>query len=103
MLAGWIDNIQVSWVKMGPEYCQKILNGGANDFGGTLMNETISRSSGAMYGQELTPTEMVDLIRKIGRIPARRNTLYEIAEVYDGHEPPDIGPLVPRTTEEVVI
>lgn len=100
-LNGWIDNIQVSWVKLGPRFAQYIIkNGGANDFGGTLMNESISRSAGAPYGEEVTPLEMCRMIRAAGRRPARRNTLYEIVERYDDHDPPDMAPLVMRTEEQ---
>ncbi|MDQ3985021.1 MAG: 5-amino-6-(D-ribitylamino)uracil--L-tyrosine 4-hydroxyphenyl transferase CofH [Actinomycetota bacterium] len=76
-LYGHIDNIQVSWVKMGVEGAKLALQAGANDLGGTLMNENISRAAGAAHGQELTPEEMEALIRSIGRIPRRRTTLYE--------------------------
>ena len=78
MLNDWIYNIQVSWVKIGPRMAQHVLNCGANDLGGTLMNENISRAAGAPYGQELTPGQMCDLIREIGRTPVQRNTTYEI-------------------------
>ena len=97
LLNNWINNIQVSWVKLGPKFAQYILTAGANDFGGTLMNESISRSAGAPYGQEVTPAEMCRMIRELGRIPARRNTLYETLEVYDNHDPADTPPLVART------
>ncbi|HEV2755687.1 MAG TPA: 5-amino-6-(D-ribitylamino)uracil--L-tyrosine 4-hydroxyphenyl transferase CofH [Actinomycetota bacterium] len=76
-LHGRIRNIQVSWVKMGIEGAALALRAGANDLGGTLMNENISRAAGASHGQELTPPEMERLIRSIGRTPVRRNTLYE--------------------------
>lgn len=103
MLNGWIDNIQVSWVKLGPRMAQYIIqHGGANDFGGTLMNESISRSAGAPYGQEVTPMEMVRMIREIARPPARRNTVYEIQEIYLDHDPPDYETLVPRAKEQVI-
>ena len=59
MLNGWIDNIQASWVKLGPEYAQQMLKSGANDLGGTLMNESISRSAGGKHGQEIVPGDMV--------------------------------------------
>ncbi|MBW3594193.1 MAG: 5-amino-6-(D-ribitylamino)uracil--L-tyrosine 4-hydroxyphenyl transferase CofH [Actinobacteria bacterium] len=75
-LHGSIPNIQVSWVKMGLEGAKLALEVGANDLGGTLMNENISRAAGAGHGQELTPEAMEDLIRSIGRTPRRRNTLY---------------------------
>jgi FO synthase len=76
-LHGRIPNIQVSWVKMGVEGSKLALRAGANDLGGTLMNENISRAAGAAHGQELTPSEMERLIRSIGRRPLRRTTLYE--------------------------
>jgi FO synthase len=75
-----INNIQVSWVKMGPEGSQAALKAGCNDLGGTLMNEIISRSAGAAHGQELGPDEMRRLATEIGRPWARRNTVYEILE-----------------------
>jgi FO synthase len=78
-LHGSIDNIQVSWVKMGVEGSKLALQAGANDLGGTLMNENISRAAGASHGQELTPDAMVELIESIGRVPRRRTTLYETA------------------------
>ena len=76
-LHGRIPNIQVSWVKMGVEGSKLALRAGANDLGGTLMNENISRAAGAAHGQELTPSEMERLIRSIGRKPVQRTTLYE--------------------------
>jgi 7,8-didemethyl-8-hydroxy-5-deazariboflavin synthase CofH subunit len=96
MLAGHIDNIQVSWVKLGPEMAQTMLGCGANDLGGTLMNESISRAAGAKYGQEITPSEMVRIIRAAGRIPVQRNTLYGALESFEDHDPPDVPPLVER-------
>ena len=71
-----LTNIQTSWVKMGPEGVKTCLNSGANDLGGTLMDETITRSAGAMHGQEMTPARMESIIRVIGRIPRQRTTLY---------------------------
>lgn len=97
MLAGWIDNIQVSWVKLGPQMAQAMLDCGANDLGGTLMNESISRAAGARHGQEITPAEMVRIIRAAGRVPVQRNTLYGTVESFEDHDPPDIAPLVART------
>lgn len=76
-LRGAIDNIQVSWVKMGPEGAKLALQVGANDLGGTLMNESISRAAGAEHGQELPAQAMEELIRSIGRTPRRRSTLYD--------------------------
>jgi FO synthase len=75
-LNGAIDNIQVSWVKMGPDGVKMCLQAGANDLGGTLMNESISRAAGAVHGQEMTPQMMEALIRSISRSPRQRSTLY---------------------------
>ncbi|TML60819.1 MAG: 7,8-didemethyl-8-hydroxy-5-deazariboflavin synthase subunit CofH [Actinobacteria bacterium] len=72
----WITNIQVSWVKLGAQGVAAALRSGVNDLGGTLMNESISRSAGAEHGQEFPPESMEDLIRSAGRIPRQRTTLY---------------------------
>ena len=72
----WIQNIQVSWVKAGPAGVAEALRAGVNDLGGTLMNESISRSAGAGWGQELPPEQMEALIRSTGRIPRQRTTTY---------------------------
>ena len=72
----WIENVQVSWVKAGPAGVREALSAGVNDLGGTLMNESISRSAGAAFGQELTPEQMDALIRSAGRTPKQRTTLY---------------------------
>jgi FO synthase len=72
-----ITNIQASWVKLGPEGVKACLQAGANDTGGTLMYESISRSAGAIHGQELTPEQMETLIRAAGRIPFQRTTFYQ--------------------------
>jgi FO synthase len=77
MFDGVIHNIQVSWVKLGVDACQRILQAGANDFGGTLMEETISRMAGAQWGIEMTPDGFDDAIRAIGRVPAVRTTTYD--------------------------
>jgi FO synthase len=74
---GWIPNIQVSWVKLGIEASQVILRGGANDLGGTLMEETISRMAGAEWGIRKEPSELEDAIRAIDRTPVERTTTYE--------------------------
>jgi FO synthase len=79
-LHGYIDNVQVSWVKMGIEGAKLCLNAGCNDLGGTLMNENISRAAGASHGQEMLPEDLESAIREIGRIPRRRTTLYERPE-----------------------
>ena len=75
----WITNIQVSWVKLGREGVAAALRAGVNDLGGTLMNESISRSAGAQHGQEFPPEAMEDLIRACGRVPRQRTTLYDDA------------------------
>jgi FO synthase len=72
----WITNVQVSWVKLGPEGVAAALRAGVNDLGGTLMNESISRSAGAEHGQEFPPEQMEALIRSARRIPRQRTTLY---------------------------
>jgi FO synthase len=77
LLDGAIPNIQVSWVKLGVDACQAILRSGANDFGGTLMEETISRMAGAEWGIEMTPDQFDDAIRSIDRTPVVRTTTYE--------------------------
>lgn len=83
MLQGHIDNIQASWVKMGPEVAAKMLRSGANDLGGTLMNESISRAAGATHGQEVTPENMVENIQAAGLSAVQRNTLYgEVKSFY---------------------
>ena len=74
-----ITNIQTSWVKMGPAGAAICLKSGANDLGGTLMNESISRAAGTQHGQEFPPQEMEALIRSIGREPMQRDTLYRPA------------------------
>ena len=71
-----IPNIQVSWVKMGAEGSKACLRAGANDMGGTLMNESISRAAGASHGQEMPPEAMDALIAGIGRVPRQRTTVY---------------------------
>jgi len=77
---GLIPNIQASWVKLGLEGGSRLLYAGCNDMGGTLMNESISRASGASHGQEVTGDELEAIIRARGRVPARRNTVYDILE-----------------------
>lgn len=86
MLHGWIDNIQASWVKLGPAYAQQMLRSGANDLGGTLMNESISRAAGGKNGQEIVPEDMVRMIQQAGRQAVRRNTLYQTVERFDASE-----------------
>lgn len=82
MLQGVIDNIQVSWVKLGRELSQRCLRAGANDYSGTLMEENISRLAGATAGEYLPPEEFHARIRELGRIPAERNTTYKLLKIF---------------------
>jgi CofH subfamily radical SAM domain protein len=85
LLRGSIDNLQTSWVKINHELAQLSLNAGCNDFGGTLMEESISREAGADAG-EYTPVEEIQrLVRGIGRRPVERTTLYEKLEATEGN------------------
>jgi FO synthase subunit 2 len=94
MLGPTFRNIQCSWVKEGPKLAQMLLTAGANDLGGTLINESISTSAGAPYGQLVPPAELRRLVRDLGRVPAQRSTTYDVLKVYDdpgedGAEPLD--------------
>jgi 2-iminoacetate synthase ThiH len=93
-LRPWIRNVQMSWVKMGPKLAQLALCSGANDFGGTLMEESISRESGSQHGENLPPEEFRRLIREMGRTPAERSTKYEILRVFadPAEDPPSLEP-----------
>lgn len=84
MLNNHIENIQVSWVKESPKFSQYCLNAGANDFGGTLINESISAAAGASHGQLVRPVEFRNMIREIGRVPAERSTTYQILKEFTG-------------------
>jgi 7,8-didemethyl-8-hydroxy-5-deazariboflavin synthase CofH subunit len=83
MLDPWITNLQATWVKQGPTLAQACLDAGANDFGGTLMNESISTSAGAPHGQHLHPVEIRSWIRAAGRIPVERSTTYKTLRVFE--------------------
>ncbi|MFQ5440914.1 MAG: 5-amino-6-(D-ribitylamino)uracil--L-tyrosine 4-hydroxyphenyl transferase CofH [Nitrosopumilaceae archaeon] len=83
MLNNYIDNIQMSWVKEGQKMSQLLLMWGANDFGGTLINESISTSAGSEHGQLLKPKDIKRTVREIGRIPAERNTNYKILRRFE--------------------
>ncbi len=93
-LRPWIVNVQMSWVKMGPKLAQLTLLCGANDFGGTLMEESISRESGASFGENLPAEEMRRLIREVKRTPVERSTKYRILRRFDDPEkdPPSLEP-----------
>ena len=71
-----ITNVQASWVKMGPDGAALLLDAGCNDLGGVLMNESITRAAGAMHGQEICAADLERLIRRQGRTPRQRSTLY---------------------------
>ena len=93
-LRPWIRNIQVSWVKMGHKLGQMALCAGANDFGGTLMEESISRESGSEFGENTPPEEFRRLIRELGRIPVERTTLYDVVQRFEdpANDPPSREP-----------
>jgi 7,8-didemethyl-8-hydroxy-5-deazariboflavin synthase CofH subunit len=93
-LRPWITNIQMSWVKMGPKLAQMALLSGANDFGGTLMEESISRESGSQFGENLPQEEIRQLIRAVGRTPVERDTSYRILRRFDDPalDPPSLEP-----------
>jgi FO synthase subunit 2 len=82
MLNNHIPNIQVSWVKEGARMSQLLLAAGVNDFGGTLINESISTAAGAPHGQLMRPREIRQLIRAAGRIPVQRSTTYRTLKVF---------------------
>jgi FO synthase subunit 2 len=88
MLGPVLRNIQASWVKEGPKFSQVLLDAGANDLGGTLINESISTSAGAQYGQLVGPAELVRWIRDAGRRPVQRDTLYNVVRAYEAGEDP---------------
>ena len=86
LLHGAIPNVQVSWVKLGFETSVACLQAGANDFGGTLMEENISKAAGATFGEYVSPEQFRAMIRTIGRVPAERSTTYKIRRVFEKHE-----------------
>jgi len=93
LLNGAIPNIQVSWVKLGIETSLACLEAGANDFGGTLMEENISKAAGATFGEYVSPEEFRGRIREIGRVPAERSTIYKIRRKFE--RPEDDPPSIP--------
>jgi 7,8-didemethyl-8-hydroxy-5-deazariboflavin synthase CofH subunit len=86
MLHGAIRNLQVSWVKLGIDASLACLQAGANDFGGTLMEENISKAAGATFGEYVSPEEFRAYIRRIGRVPAERSTTYKIRRTFERRE-----------------
>ena len=102
MLNNWIPNIQASWVKEGSRMSQLLLTAGVNDLGGTLINESISTSAGAMHGQLMRPAEFRGMIREAGRTPAERYTTYGLRRIYGGtDEALDPLDLVGDNVEEI--
>jgi 7,8-didemethyl-8-hydroxy-5-deazariboflavin synthase CofH subunit len=93
MLGATVRNIQCSWVKEGPRLAQVLLGAGANDLGGTLINESISTSAGAGHGQLVPPRELRRLVRDAGRTPAQRDTTYGILKLYADGRDDDVSPL----------
>ena len=99
MLNNQINNLQMSWVKEGNKISQLLLMWGANDFGGTLINESISTSAGSDFGQLLKPKDIRRMIKEIGRIPAERTTMYNIRKKFDSeHVEEDMLDKVEDTT-----
>jgi FO synthase len=80
VLGDLIPNLQTSWVKLGLEGARESLDWGCNDFGGTLYEEAITRSSGGQHGERLEPEQIEDAIRRAGRTPRPRTTLYGVVK-----------------------
>src|SRR5882757_2259494 len=99
LLHGAIKNLQVSWVKLGFEMSLACLQAGANDFSGTLMEESISKAAGATFGEYVAPEEFRARIRSVGRVPAERTTTYKIRRVF---EDPEADPRPALTTLPMV-
>jgi FO synthase len=100
-----ITNIQTSWVKMGPDGAALCLNAGANDLGGTLMNESISRAAGTQHGQEFPPEAMEGLIRSIARVPLQRDTMYRPAAQERrtvSFDAPELAPVIQTPPRKVL-
>ena len=100
-----ITNIQTSWVKMGPDGVALCLSAGANDLGGTLMNESISRAAGTQHGQEFPPEAMEAVIMRLGRLPVQRDTLYRpVANErrITSFGAPDLAPIVQTPPRKVL-
>src|SRR3989454_8603210 len=102
LLHGAIKNLQVSWVKLGFEMSLACLRAGANDFSGTLMEESISKAAGATFGEYVSPEEFRARIRSIGRVPAERTTTYKIWRLFDDpkQDPRPEAPHLPMVRPE---
>ncbi len=105
LLNNHIPNLQVSWVKLGFEGALACLEAGANDFSGTLMEESISKAAGADYGESVLPGELRAMIRSIGRVPAERYTTYEIRRRFDTPDADERLPVerMPATTARTLV
>jgi CofH subfamily radical SAM domain protein len=88
LLHGAIQNVQVSWVKLGFEVSLACLNAGANDFGGTLMEESISKAAGANFGEYVAPEQFRRMIRSVRRVAAERSTTYKTRRVFEAADDP---------------
>ncbi|MGE0489028.1 MAG: 5-amino-6-(D-ribitylamino)uracil--L-tyrosine 4-hydroxyphenyl transferase CofH [Vulcanimicrobiota bacterium] len=95
LLGAHLRNIQASWVKEGPKLAQILLAAGCNDLGGTLINESISTSAGASFGQLVPPAELRRILRDAGRLPVQRNTLYGVVRRFESE------PLRPDALDQV--
>jgi FO synthase len=102
LLGPSIPNLQVSWVKMGIDLSLACLEAGANDFSGTLMEENISKSAGATFGEYVAPEEFRVHIRSIGRIPAERTTTYGIRRTFPADDPGERLPARLRLADEPI-
>ena len=91
-----IPNIQCSWVKLGPDGIRLCLSAGVNDLGGTLMDETITRSAGSVHGQELSAQKIEDIIRSEGRVPFQRTTTYQTAPAERHEAALHARPILPK-------
>jgi 7,8-didemethyl-8-hydroxy-5-deazariboflavin synthase CofH subunit len=102
LLHGAIRNLQVSWVKLGFETSLACLQAGANDFSGTLMEESISKAAGATFGEYVSPEEFRARIRSIGRVPAERTTIYKVRHIFDdpAQDPRTAAPQLPMVRTE---
>lgn len=99
MLNNHINNIQTSWVKEGVGMSQLSLSWGANDFGGTLINESISTSAGSGHGQLLKPKDIRQIIRQVGKIPAQRTTSYKIIKTFNSEDGDDLLDKIQNTSQ----
>ncbi len=97
-----IPNIQTSWVKLGPKGVEACLKAGANDLGGTLMNESITRAAGARHGQEMSPQQMEKLIKGAGRQPKQRTTIYEVVDKERRQASLEAAPMTPIYNQPAV-